>query len=411
MRIDLTDEKLFSGNMFWPVFEWLRANDPVHRHPEPDGPGFWVLSRHADITAAYADTELFSSRFGMNLGSDPSAVAAVSQRMLIVSDPPDHTHLKRVLSRSFAADRLPALDALIHRVVDDVLDGALERSGPDRIDFIEIAKAVPNRVVCALMGLERSEWEPMGQLVTEAFEHEDEAVRAAAHGEIFLVFSDLLARRRKAPGDDFISEIATGRRDTGVEGEQRPLTDEEIVFNCSGVLAGGNETTRYAAAGGVLAMMNEPAQWTLLRTGGARVVPTAVEETLRWTVPGVHALRTVMRPTRIRDVPIAAGERITLWNVSANRDEEVFTDADRFRIDRSPNRHVTFGHGRHLCLGARLSRMELTALFTGLVSRFARIEPAGEPLYNASNFTWGLRSLPVTLTPVSRSPGKAASHV
>jgi cytochrome P450 len=409
MKIDLTDERLFATNTFWPLFSWLRAHDPVHWHNQPGGTGFWVLSRHADIAAAYTDSGLFSSRFGMNLGSAPAAVAAVSQRMLIVSDPPDHTRLKRVLSRSFAADRMPALEAQVRQVVRDVLGEAVSR-GPGVMDFIDIAKAVPNRVVCALMGLDRADWETVGELVTDAFEATDEAVRNAAHGEIFLLFSDLLTVRRRSPGNDFISEIAAGRPVTGADGAPRPLTDEEIVFNCSGVLAGGNETTRYAAAGGLLALMENPAQWAMLRDAGPPAVPTAVEEVLRWSVPGVHALRTATRATRIRGTDIAAGDRVTLWNVSANRDEEVFPAADEFHVDRSPNRHVSFGQGRHLCLGARLARLELTALLEGLVSSFERIEPAGPPVYNASNFTWGLRSLPVALTPATHYHRAGACH-
>ncbi|MBI3687538.1 MAG: cytochrome P450 [Actinobacteria bacterium] len=414
MRIDLTDETLFATNAFEPVFAWLRANDPVHRHEVPGGDGFWVLSRHADIAAVYSNAEVFSSRFGMNLGSDPAAVAAVSQRMLIVSDPPDHTQLKRVLARSFAADRMPMFEALVGDVVNDVLAEAVDRCADGAtVDFVDIAKAVPNRVVCAFMGLDRVDWASVGHTVTEAFEAEDEAVRTAAHAEIFLLFADMLGRRRKNPGTDFISELATASRGTGAPGRHRPLTDEEIIFNCNGVLAGGNETTRYSAAGGLLALIQNPAQWAQLRAGGPALVPTAVEEILRWTVPGIHALRTVTRPTRIHDVPLDTGDRVTLWNVSANRDESVFTDPDEFRVTRSPNRHLSFGQGRHQCLGARLARLELAVLFRGIIERFAGFDQAGDPVWNSSNFTWGLRSLPVTLTPIPAghlSSRKAPSH-
>jgi cytochrome P450 len=150
-------------------------------------------------------------------------------------------------------------------------------------------------------------------------------------------------------------------------------------------------------------LVENPDQWQALRAAGPEGVPAAVEEVLRWTVPGVHALRTAMKPARIGGVAIAPGERVTVWNGSANRDETVFVDADRFRVDRSPNRHITFGSGRHLCLGARLARLELAAFLAELVENVDSIELRGAPCYNASNFTWGLRGLAVALIP--RRPG------
>jgi cytochrome P450 len=394
--VDLTNPELFSSNGFWPVLAWLRANDPVHWHDEADGPGFWAITRYHDIAAVYADHETFSSRFGMNLGSNADAVAAVSQRMLIVSDPPAHTQLKRVLAKSFGPAELPRLDHLVNQVVRDVIDEAL-LDGPT--DFIEVAKLIPNRVVCAVMGLPRADWDWVGRITTEAFEGADEALRTGAHGEIFLYFDDLLSQRRGGDGDDFVSSVARERRSTDVPDEEQLLTDEEIIFNCNGVLAGANETTRYSTAGAVLALAENPDQWGALRAGGEAGIPDAVEEILRWTVPGVHAMRTTIQPARVGDVPIASGDRVTLWNGSANRDEAVFADADRFLVSRTPNRHMAFGAGRHLCLGARLARLELSAFLREITARVDAIELCGVPRYNASNFTWGLRHLPVRLLP------------
>jgi cytochrome P450 len=395
MRIDLTDPKLFSNNEFWSALAWLRDNEPVYWHSEPDGPGFWVVTRYRDIVDVYADHETFSSRFGMRLDGNPDAVAAVSQRMLIVSDPPDHTHLKRVLSKAFGPTELPKLREL----VDDVVRGVLAETPANETNFLDVSRKVPNYVVCSMMGIPRGDWEWVGDTTTDAFEGADEDTRNAAHGEIFLYFQDLLRHRRANPGADFVSRIAMDSRSTGVPGEQRRLSDEEIVFNCNGVLAGGNETTRYSAAGGILALAQRPAQWHALRSVNRAGVTTAVEEILRWTVPGVHAMRTASKQTVIGDTRISAGDRVTVWNVSANRDEAVFCEAEQFLIDRSPNRHLTFGAGRHLCLGARLARLELTALMRELVDHIDEIELLGEPTFNASNFTWGLIDLPVRLVP------------
>jgi cytochrome P450 len=395
-RIDLTDPELFATGAFWPVLAWLRANQPVYRHPEPDGPGFWVVTRHADVTSVYASHEDFSSRFGMRLDSNADAVAAVAQRMLIVSDPPDHTALKRVLARAFGPAEVPRLEELARRAAREVVTQAVAAG---QVDMVDVARKLPNHVVCALMGIPRADWEWVGATTTDAFESDDEEARAGAHGEIFLYFDDLLAQRRDEPGEDFISQIVHDRRATAQPGASRPLTDEEVIFNCNGVLAGGNETTRYSAAGGALALAQRPGQWQALSQAGPAAVPAAVEEVLRWTVPGVHAMRTAMRPAEIAGTRIAPGDRVTIWNVSANRDEAVFEAADEFRADRSPNRHLTFGAGRHLCLGARLARLELTAFLTELTDRVAGLEVTGDPVYNSSNFTWGLRALPLRLIP------------
>lgn len=394
--IDLTDAGMFARNEFWDALAWLRANDPVHWHEQDDGPGFWALTRYDDVSAAYADQTSFSSRYGMNLGGDAEAVAAVSQRMLIVSDPPDHTALKRVLSKPFGPSETPKLTRLAREVSRNILADAVEAG---EVDFIEVAKLLPNHVVCALMGLPRDDWAWVGETTTEAFEGENPELRRTAHGEIFLYFEELVQGRRDSDGDDFISRVARDRRATSVTGEERPLTDEEIVFNLNGVIAGANETTRYSTAGGVLALIDNPDQWRLLRESFSDVLPLAVEEILRWTVPGMHTLRTAIKPTVIAGRKIAAGDRVTLWNGSANRDESVFAAANRFLVDRSPNRHISFGAGRHLCLGARLARIELSAFLTELVEKVEAVELTGEPTYNASNFTWGLNRLPVRLVP------------
>jgi cytochrome P450 len=406
--VDLTDADLFRRNAFWPVLAWLRAHDPVHRHPEPDGDGFWVLSRYQDIVGVYANHDVFSSRFGMRLDSNPAAVEAVSQQMLIVTDPPHHTHLKRVLSKAFGPVELPRIEVLVRDVVHDAIRDAVHAAAQHEvIDFIDLAKRIPNQVVCSLMGIPRHDWEWIGAMTTEAFDSADPDERSAAHSEVFLYFADLLHQRRGGDGDDFVSRLARDRVRADEPPGERELSDEEIIFNCNGVLAGANETTRYAAAGGLLALMERPEQWDLLRAGGAAAVPGTVEEMLRWTTPGVHAMRTALQPARIAGVPIAAGDRVTLWNVSANRDESVFADPEVFDIRRSPNRHLTFGHGRHVCLGARMARLELAVFWEAFAEHVAAVEATGPAEFNDSNFTWGVRALPVRLhaTPTTDGNG------
>lgn len=391
MRVDLTDLDLFERNGHGEVLAWLRRNEPVYWHDEPDGPGFWVVTRHADTVRVYGDDDLFSSELGMRLDSSPEAVAAVSGRMLIVTDPPVHTELRQVIGRGLGSAAMPRIKAITEQVVSDVIAAALAEG---ELDFLEVARRIPNHVVCALLGLPREHWEWVGDTTTEAFDAASGPDRVAAYGELFLLFTELLEERRENPGDDIISMVATSTTRTG-----RALTDEEIIVNCHGVLTGANETTRYALAGGTLELARDPAHWEWLRTAGTDGIASAVEEILRWTGPGVHVLRTATRATELSGVPIAEGDRVTLWHHAANRDEEVFADAERFLLDRNPNRHVTFGLGKHFCIGSRVARMELATFLTAMLSTMDHVELAGEPRYNRSNFTWGLRELPVKLVP------------
>ena len=399
MRINLKDPGLFERDEFGEVFAWLRANEPVHWHDEADGPGFWVLSRHADVSYVYSDDDLFSSRLGMRLDSQPEAVAAVADRMLIVTDPPTHTKLRQVIARGLGRSEMPKIERIVTEVSTDAVTSGVKAG---ELDFLSVAKRIPNQVVCDIMGLPREHWEWIGDTMTEGFDAPDAETRTAAYGELFLLFTELLDDRRQNPGEDIISIIANARQSSrGADSDGRALTDEEIIVNCHGLLAGANETTRYCMAGAVLEFARNPEQWEWLRRADAKGIAAAVEEILRWTSPGVHVLRTVTRSTEIAGVSIAAGDRVTAWNVSANRDESVFDEPDRFLLDRNPNRHVTFGVGRHFCIGARVARLEMTAFLTELRSQVDRIELTGEPEYNSSNFTWGLHTLPVRLVPVA----------
>jgi cytochrome P450 len=392
VEIDLTDPGLWERNEFNEVLAWLRANEPVYRHDERDGPGFWVLTRYPDVVHVYGDDDLFSSRYGMRLDSNPEAVAAVQGRMLIVTDPPVHTRIRQLVGTGLGRAAMPRIESSVRRVVSEVVADAVAQG---ELDFLDAAKKIPNYVVCDLMGLPREHWEWVGDTMTESFDATDED-KVAADGELFLLFTELLMDRRENPGDDFISIVAQARRrDRG--GEERQLTDEEIIVNCHGVLAGANETTRYVMSAGLLELAREPAHVAWLRTAGDPGVTTTVEEMLRWATPAVHVLRTVTRDTEIGGVPIRAGDRVTAWNPAANRDDTVFADPDRFTPDRTPNKHLAFGIGQHFCIGARLGRLELAAFLRELLARADRIELTGEPRYNSSNFTWGLVSLPVRL--------------
>ncbi|MEV8001662.1 cytochrome P450 [Streptomyces parvus] len=385
---DLFEPGLFEGTGFYDVFAWYRANDPVSwQHPAGEPEGFWNVTRYHDVVSVHRDSTRMSSTKGMRLGSTDRAVDAVANKMLIVADPPDHTRMKRVLNQPFSNEVLSRAEEYVQQVVADVVATAVRDPGPNLIEQLE---RIPTDVICAIMGLPRTDWEWIGRKTTEAFESPSEVRRITANGEIFKYFSDLVRENRKSGTNAFISGL-TAQNSSGAR-----LTDQELVFNFSGILAGGNETTRFTLAALTLQLAEHPDQWARIVRGEAEP-EAATEEALRWSVPGMHVLRTATEALRIGDAEVEPGQRVVTWIGSANRDAEVFDDPDTFDVGRTGNRHLSFGAGRHMCLGSRLARLEITAFLRVLRDTVRSMTLEGRPRYNGSNFTWGLNELPVVL--------------
>jgi cytochrome P450 len=386
---DLNDPELFSDDRFLSLFASLRAESPIHFHSEADGLGFWVISRYRDIQTVYLDSSTYSSRWGMRLGNRAEAVEAVAGKMLTVSDPPDHTRARRVVAAAFSGKRLEYIEKVIDAVVDELFEDVLERQD---CDFVErFARHLPTHAICAMMGLPREDWETVGALASDGLTSQDDETRLTANADIFTYFFDLVDERRRKPGHDLVSHLLLDSEKTGTN-----LSDEEIVVNLSGILTGANETTRYVVGGVLLAFVQHRDQWTLLKES-ADLVDRAVEEALRWTTPGVHTLRTVTADTELSGVLMRRGDRVTLWNCSANRDEDIFSDPDRFLIDRESNPHFSFGYGRHLCVGARLARMELRSYLHALRRKVQTIEVSDQVVWARSNFARGPEHIQVRL--------------
>ena len=387
-RPDLLSPGLFSGTDFYAAFAWYRRNEPVSWHQSnDDGPGFWSLTRHSDIVAVHRDTTRLSSRSGMRLGADSRAVAAVADRMMIVADPPHHTRLKRLFIQQFSTEALRRAEAQVDGVVAATVERAL---CADEADVIEYLKCIPTDVICAIMGLPRADWRWIGERTTAAFESPSEVERLGANSEIFRYFQELVAANRRSGHNEFIRAMS-GFSTAGAP----ELSDEELVLNFSGILAGGNETTRYSLAALTHELARNPREWTRVQTGDVDVA-TATEEALRWSVPGMHVMRTALEPVRIGERDILPGDRVVTWIGSANRDEEVFDRPDSFDTGRTPNRHLSFGSGRHLCLGSRLARMEIAA-YVRCLRRVRSLTLTDAPVYNGSSFTWGLSQLPLKI--------------
>jgi cytochrome P450 len=305
------------------------------------------------------------------------------------TDPPDHTRYRALVAPAFRPSVLRGLEAAVRDRVRALLD-AIPPDGP--FDAVEaLAAPLPLQVICLLLGVPEDDWPRFLRwseaIVPGAAPELTDEERNALRIECGTYLVGVAHERRVAPREDVISQLA------GVELEGDRLTDVELVMFLIQLLVAGNETTRHAISGGLLALAEHPAQWADLRARPGDLLPTAVEEILRWTSPVVYFLRTATRPVALGGAHVAAGDRVMLLYGAANRDPAAFgPDADRFAIARRPSAaSLTFGFGPHFCLGAALARMEIRLVLEEAARRHARIERAGEPAYNGSSVVSGLR--------------------
>lgn len=392
---DLADPRLYTGESHLEMWRQARREHPVAWTESELAGGFWSVVTHAAGSEVIKRPSAFVSAEGMRLQSNPAGVKAAAGRMLVVSDGAEHRRLRAVHQAWFNARSVATLVPTLGARIAERLDALLERG--TAFDAIgELTAHVPMWALFELLGVPEEDREALAGTMTAAFDDADpgplgEAARTAAHTRIFGYFGELLDRRREEPGEDIVSALAEAAPD-GV-----PLTDDEILLSCDGLMNGGLETTSHALAGALLVFGRRPDVWRRLREDPG-LVDTAVEEILRWTSPALHAMRTAAEDTVLGDVPIAAGDRIAVWYPSCNRDEQVFADPDTFLIDRHPNPHIAFGAGPHYCVGATLTRLEIRSVLTAAVERVADVEVVGDVVRRPSNFLQGLSRLRIGLT-------------
>jgi cytochrome P450 len=406
--LDLTDLDCFAGGFPDDDFARLRALAPVWWHRPtahtPDGVGFWVVSRHEDVLAVVADPDAFSSAGapgatgGGTLIQDlPFGFAAGV--LLNMSDDPHHQRVRRLVTPSVAPRALAAMEedlsARTAAILDDVPFGA-------PVDFLlRVAVELPLQATAILLGVPEADrhdlmaWSnaTLDYQGRELGEYSDAAQEAAAATAAYG--AALVEAKRHTPGDDMLSALVRARVE-GDDGRVEPLGDLELQMFFSLLIAAGSETTRNAIALGVAALVEHPDQWARLQRHRA-LVPAAVEEILRWSSPTLYNRRTATRDTEIAGVPVRAGDKVTLWWASANRDERVFDDPGRFDVGRSPNPHVAFGYRTHFCLGANLARLEIRLVLEALLARCSSIELAGPIERFRTNKHAGVRHMPVVL--------------
>jgi cytochrome P450 len=407
--VDLTDLDLWARAVPYAEFARLRREQPVSWHAEPaPNSGFWSVTRYADIVAASRDTATFSSGRGVSF-EEPTDEDMAARRTIIDTDPPDHTKLRKILSGSFSQRAVAVYQHFVAGLTDEVLDRALTH---DEFDFVDaIAKEVPIRVLARIMGLPGSELDRFIDLGDRLIANTDPAVTDVVWGrddtdayrlypfrspygkQLWDLGREVVKEKLREPGDDLLSTLLAAE----VDGDRLTETDLDNFFSI--MVIAGNETTRIAIAQGVLAFIGHQDQWDRLTAEPDALASQAADEVIRWTCPTHFMRRTATRDTELAGARIKEGDKVILWYVSGNRDEAEFRNPDTFDVGRAPNRHLSFGRGGpHLCLGAHLAKLEVRVVLSALARRVSRFELTGPPQRIRSNFTNGLRELPVRIT-------------
>lgn len=381
----LFDDSFYAGDPF-PHYARLRAEAPLVWH---ENPGVWIVSRHADVIAVSRDPGTFSSARGiltMEIG-----VEYPSPPTMMHTDPPVHTRLRNVLSSGFRPSRIrrlePQIRARIEALVAQIPDG-------EQVDIVDaLAGPLPLMVICDLLGLPPEQWRTFMEwsdaVIPGAAELSAER-RAEMIDSLDSLLRDTIAQRMSAPGTDFVSDLVTADADGS------PLDEDEIHMLVNQLLIAGNETTRNLLSGGLVALAQHPDQWQLLRDD-ASVIPSAVEELLRWTTPVVGFMRTATTETELSGQRIYAGDPLLLLYASADRDEAEFGNSGEvLDVTRSPNAQLSFGFGPHFCIGAALTRLEARVALEAMVQRFARLAVTGALERTPSGIIAGVRRAEMT---------------
>src|SRR3954462_14655945 len=393
--IDLSDHDAFVDAVPHAAFAELRRSDPVHWNPEPDGPGFWAVTRYHDIRAVHRNWEGYSSELGGTSLEDLDPEYIEARKSMIDMDPPRHNELRALINRRFAPRAVEVWREQVRRVTGEVLDRALPLG---EFDFVhEIASEIPMQVFAEILGIPQDERRViieigdrlLGNQDPEYQVPDDDAHRhlpfsSPAALEMFEFGRRLAAQRRKEPRNDIITQLAF-----------EPLTQQEFDTYFVLLAPAGTETTRHTITPGLLGLLEHPEQIARLRDDPSLGM-SAAEEMLRWATPVHHFRRTAAVHTELAGTEIKAGDKVTTWFVSGNRDEAVFEDPYRFDVGRTPNPHMAFGPGGiHHCMGAHLAKMEVRIAFEELLARTDRIELTGPPERLRSNFFNGIKRLPV----------------
>jgi len=392
----------------YPFGAWkqLRDHDPLHWVESLDHKPFWAVTRHADVTAISRDPRRFLNAPRLTVGSGQGADLPV--RMLLNMDPPEHHAYRSLLNKRFTPRALRGLTAQVDAIATSLVDSIAYDGEVGEIDFVErVSARLPIWVIAEMLGVPRSDWKLLFDWTNRTVGAADAEFQSGgmssvdtmndAAKEMFAYFTQMAEERRKRPTDDLASALTHA----AIDGKGLP--SYELLSYFFLLVVAGNETTRNATSGGLLALIENPGELERVRRDRDLLDPM-VEEILRWTSPVVHFCRTASEDVELHGQKVRKGDSLCLFYPSANRDERIFERADAFRIDRRPNRHIAFGVGEHFCLGAHVARLELRAMFRHLIERMAYVERL------RSSVIGGIKHMPIRyrLTP-SRGVSRSAS--
>ena len=388
----------------------LRAEAPIAFFPEPEvppevplpqGPGSWVLTRHADILEVSKHPEIFSSAQGITLLDQPPEFFEFFSSMIAMDDP-RHARLRKVVSAGFTPRMLKQLEGSVQKIAAEIVDDVCERGSVDFV--VDVAAALPLRIVCELMGVPDSQYRYvfdntnviLGAGDPEYVQDQSDILTAilTAGGNLATLMHEVIASKKGGDGDDLTSQLVNA--DLGDD----EMTDADLASFFILLVVAGNETTRNAISWGLKFLTDNPDQRAIWAADFDGVAPTAVEEIVRLSSPVTYMRRTATRDTVVHGQEIAEGEKVSMFYLAANRDEDVFDDPYTFDVRRDPNHHVGFGGpGPHFCLGAHLARREITVMFRELFTRLPDIAATSEPDLLSSSFIHGVKHLDASFTP------------
>lgn len=406
--IDIASHEVYAHGIPHEAFALLRAHDPVHWHPwDWETGGFWAVTKYEDVVTVSKDPKTFSSAVGFINLWDLDEEAREARRSMLETDPPEHTRLRRIVSSAFTPRSVREYEAPTRRIAAGLLDAALAEG---EVDWVKAVSApLPINVIVSILGIPDEDAPYMVEL-SDALVAGASATppdptaygnttplhllpfQSPASHALFEYGRKIGEERRRNPTNDLVSRLVHAE----VDGDR--LSDQEYCNFFQVLVFAGNETTRTAMSHAILEFARNPGELERLHADPS-LIPTAIEEIVRYASPVIHFRRTATQDTELRGVPIKAGDRVVMWYASANFDEDVFPDPLRFDVGRQNGESVAFGGGGpHYCLGAWLARLELRVLLEEMLARGIRVELTGEPRRVASNFVSGIHSLPVRLT-------------
>jgi cytochrome P450 len=394
----------FEGGQPHDQFRWLRENAPVYRHAEPlGGPGYWAITRYDDIRAVSRNHSIFSNEPSIVIADSTEIAPPSGDKMMIMCDPPYQTQLRRLVSGAFTPKAAKTLAPRIRLLARGIIDEVIEAGECDLV--ADVAGELPSYVIAELLGIPLDDGRKLYQLTEilhSAPESLPDGAQAAAGAEMFGYSAKVLEEKRMNPGDDLASRLLAAE----IDGQGLSEMEFHLFFML--LVDAGGDTTRNLVAGGVHALLEAPSELARLRANLDSLLPSAREELLRFASPVVYMRGTAKADTEIGGQKIREGDKLALYYGSANRDAEIFPDADRLDVGRTPNHHVAFGAtGSHFCLGAQLARVEIDAILREILVRMDDLELAGPVDWLSSTFISGPKTMPIRFRAGPRSAGQA----